>query len=383
MMSIVSSPFAGQQILPDGALAVSAPAATIDDDADFIRNGQRALLNILEDFAAERSGLEHLQRAMLNILDDFETEKGQFASVQRSMLNILEDTSDERTRLEDTQRAALNILDDFETEKRNVELANQQLEKEIEERKRVETRIYAVNTELLSANKELEAFSYSVSHDLRSPLRGIDGLSMALLEDYADKLDERGRGYLHRVRNATQRMGTLIDDLLNLSRMARTVMKLEKTDLAAIASSVAADLQKSQPERRAEFRIASGLEALVDSHLITIALENLLGNAWKFIRSVVPPALTSAQPIATAPSPTTSGTMALGSTRPMPIVSSPPSNVFTIKAIFLEQASAWRRSKGLFSVTAVAFGRRVPSNKAQHFTLRCRTWLLRGLTNAE
>jgi light-regulated signal transduction histidine kinase (bacteriophytochrome) len=176
----------------------------------------------------------------------------------------------------------LNILDDFETEKSKVEMVNEQLENEIEERKRVETRIQGVNTELLSANKELEAFSYSVSHDLRAPLRGIDGFSLALLEDYADKLDEEGKDYLHRVRAGTQRMGILIDDMLNLSQVTRSEMRRENTDLGAIARSVAVELQRTQPERRAEFRIEEGLEAFVDSHLIRIVLENLLGNAWKF-----------------------------------------------------------------------------------------------------
>src|SRR5712664_574629 len=126
------------------------------------------------------------------------------------MVNILDDFSEEKGRLEETQRAVLNILDDFEGEKTKVELVNEQLEKEIEERKRVQSQIQGVNTELLAANKELEAFSYSVSHDLRAPLRGIHGFSLALLEDYADKLDEDGRDYLHRVRAGTQRMGILI-----------------------------------------------------------------------------------------------------------------------------------------------------------------------------
>jgi signal transduction histidine kinase len=272
-------------------------------DRSAAENSQRALLNILEDFAAEKSSLEHGQRAVLNILDDFDAERArmegaqravlniledsvaekmQSEAAQRSMLNILDDFSEEKGRLEETQRAVLNILDDFETEKSKVELVNQQLEKEIDERKRVESQIQGVNTELLAANKELEAFSYSVSHDLRTPLRGIDGFSLALLEDYADKLDEDGKDYLRRVRAATQRMGILIDDLLSLSRVTRTEMRLEKTDLALIARSIAEELQKTQPERRAEFRIEDGLEAFVDSHLIRISLENLLGNAWKF-----------------------------------------------------------------------------------------------------
>ncbi len=113
-------------------------------------------------------------------------------------------------------------------------------------------------------------------------MRGIDGFSLALLEDYADKLDADGKDYLHRVRAATQRMGILIDDLLSLSRVTRTEMRLEKADLGLIARSVAEELQKTQPERRAEFRIEEDLGAFVDSHLIRITLENLLGNAWKF-----------------------------------------------------------------------------------------------------
>jgi signal transduction histidine kinase len=266
-------------------------------------DAQRALLNILEDFAVEKSSLEGGQRAMLNILDDFDAEKARMQgaqravlniledsvcdkahleSAQRSMLNILDDFSEEKSRLEQTQRAVLNILDDFEAEKSKVELANVQLEKEIEERKRVETQMQGVNTELLAANKELEAFSYSVSHDLRAPLRGIDGFSLALLEDYAEKLDEDGRDYLHRVRAATQRMGILIDDLLNLSRVTRSEMRWESADLSAIVRSVVAELRKTEPEREVDVRIEDGLQATADAHLLRIVFENLLGNAWKF-----------------------------------------------------------------------------------------------------
>lgn len=247
-----------------------------------LERGQRAILNILEDFNAEKARMQGAQRAVLNILEDSVTEKTQLRGAQSSMVNILDDFSEEKGRLEETQSAVLNILEDFESEKSKVELVNQELEQQIEERKRAETQIQGINSELLAANKELEAFSYSVSHDLRAPLRGIDGFSLALLEDYADKLDEDGRDYLHRVRAATQRMGILIDDLLGLSRVTRTEMKVEKTDLGVIARSVAAELQKTQPERLVEFRIEEGLEAFADSHLMRIVLENLLGNAWKF-----------------------------------------------------------------------------------------------------
>jgi signal transduction histidine kinase len=247
-----------------------------------LQAAQGAMLNILDDFSEEKGRLVESQSAVLNILDDFASEKSQLQAAQGAMVNILDDFSEEKTRLEETQRAVLNILDDFESEKDKVQLVNHQLAQEIEERKRVEMRVQGVNIELLAANKELEAFSYSVSHDLRAPLRSIDGFSLALLDDYADKLDDEGKDYLRRVRAATQRMGVLIDDLLNLSRVTRAEMRLERADLEAIARSIGAELQKTQGERSVEFRIGEGLEAFVDSHLMSIVLENLLGNAWKF-----------------------------------------------------------------------------------------------------
>ena len=138
------------------------------------------------------------------------------------------------------------------------------------------------NAELAASNKELEAFSYSVSHDLRAPLRSIDGFSQALLEDYSGKLDEEGQDYLNRVRRATQRMGALIDDLLTLSRVTRSEMKRETVDLSAIAKVVAPELKETQPECQVEFAITEGLTANGDERLLRVVLENLLGNAWKF-----------------------------------------------------------------------------------------------------
>jgi PAS domain S-box-containing protein len=138
------------------------------------------------------------------------------------------------------------------------------------------------NAEMTAANKELESFSYSVSHDLRSPLRSIDGFSLALLEDYSEKLDDEGKKHLQRVRVATQRMGELIDDILNLSRVTRASMRLERVNVSDVAAEVILKLQESQPERRIEVDIVKGLEATADSRLLKIILENLLGNAWKF-----------------------------------------------------------------------------------------------------
>jgi len=160
---------------------------------------------------------------------------------------------------------------------------------DITERKRSEEEIRNLNKELQNkisqleaVNAELDAFSYSVSHDLRAPLRSIDGFSLALLDDYADKLDAEGKDYLERVRAATQRMGHLIDDLLKLSRVTRAVMEREQVNLTLIARKMADRLRASHPERQVEFVLADDLLALGDEHLLDIAIGNLLENAWKF-----------------------------------------------------------------------------------------------------
>lgn len=136
--------------------------------------------------------------------------------------------------------------------------------------------------ELEFFNKELETFSYSVSHDLRAPLRHIDGFSHALLEDYADKLDAQGKDYLNRIRSGSQRMALLIDEILKLSQIVREKMVTSRVDLSALARSVASELQKSQPTRDVSLRIEDGIVVNGDQGLLKIVLDNLLGNAWKF-----------------------------------------------------------------------------------------------------
>jgi PAS domain S-box-containing protein len=147
--------------------------------------------------------------------------------------------------------------------------------------KLAETRAAHVG-ELERKNKELEAFSYSVSHDLRAPLRGIDGFCKVLEEDYSDKLDAEGIQHLHRVRSAAQRMGQLIDDLLQLARLGLEELSRSPVNLSGIARAVAGDFARNEPDRAVEFNIQDGLAADADSRLIKVALENLLGNAWKF-----------------------------------------------------------------------------------------------------
>ena len=144
----------------------------------------------------------------------------------------------------------------------------------------------ALAEELAQKNKELEAFSYSVSHDLRAPLRSIDGFSSALLEDYGGKLDEKGQEYLRRVRGATRRMGELIDDLLQLSKVGRAELQRRQVDLSAIAWGVVADLRRAAPHRQVQVAIQDGIVANADQRLLQVVLENLLGNAWKFTANI-------------------------------------------------------------------------------------------------
>jgi PAS domain S-box-containing protein len=165
--------------------------------------------------------------------------------------------------------------------------------RDITDRKRAEEEIRRLNTELgqrvlertaelETANKELEAFAYSVSHDLRAPLRGIDGWSLALVEDYGSHLEQRALEYLGRVRSETQRMGHLIDDLLQLSRITRAEMHRDAVDLSRVTETIAVRLREAHPQRRLEFAIQPGLKAYGDARLLEVALTNLLENAVKF-----------------------------------------------------------------------------------------------------
>ncbi len=137
-------------------------------------------------------------------------------------------------------------------------------------------------TQLEATNKELEAFSYSVSHDLRAPLRHIHGFSKILLEDCTDQLDDTGKDYLNRVLTATQRMEHLIDDLLELSQLTNTELRRQKVDISRLAKAICDSLLSSQPNRQVEFMIPDGLMADGDERLLQIVLENFLDNAWKY-----------------------------------------------------------------------------------------------------
>jgi signal transduction histidine kinase len=186
-----------------------------------------------------------------------------------------------------------SLVDYLSSAKNDLEKLNRELSSEIAEHKKAEEElkrhrehleelVEERTSELEKVNRELEAFIYSVSHDLRAPLRSISGFGKWLMEDQAGKLDEQGRDYLRRMNLGADRMSRLIEDLLSLSRISRQEIERTKLDLSKIASLIVSDLRASDPSRSVEVNIAEGLSAYGDESLITIVFTNLLGNAWKF-----------------------------------------------------------------------------------------------------
>jgi light-regulated signal transduction histidine kinase (bacteriophytochrome) len=197
-----------------------------------------------------------------NIFGDFVNE---LKDTQAAVLNILEDSTADRLMAEATVRASLNILEDLRDAQSEIRTLNEQR-----------------TAELLVANKNLEAFTYSVAHDLRSPLRALSGYSEALVEDYGDRLDETGRWYAERIQAATERMSALIDDLINLSSVSRAELSLGPVNLSAEVAAIAGELQAREPGRPVRFALQEGVWANADHILIRTVLQNLLDNAWKY-----------------------------------------------------------------------------------------------------
>ncbi len=189
--------------------------------------------------------------------------------------NILEGFAAEKVRFEETQRAMLNLLDDFASEREKTEAANRELRVALEDLRLAKEAVDATN-------RELEAFAYSVSHDLRAPLRSISGFSQVLLEDSARDLSPSGKDALGRIVAAVERMGQLIDDLLNLSRVTRVEMLRGPVDLSRMAQKLAEEYRRSRPDRPVQFLIAKGLVGQADERLMGVVLRNLFDNAWKF-----------------------------------------------------------------------------------------------------
>jgi PAS domain S-box-containing protein len=224
---------------------------------------QKATLNLLEDFDGEKAKLQRLQQATMNLLEDFDEERRNFQRVQKATLNLLEDMNEERAKLNDTQLALMNLLEDAEMERVKAEQARALLE---------------------AVNRELEAFSYSVSHDLRAPLRAISGFAQAVVEDYSPRLDDEGKRFLGLIQDNAHRMGQLIDDLLTFSRLGRQQLMETQIDLGALANGVFEELIAQTPGRKIRFTTRSVPPALGDKAMIRQVLMNLLANAIKFTR---------------------------------------------------------------------------------------------------
>ena len=231
-----------------------------------------------------------LQRALTRPLLAI-TEIAREVSEKRNFtLRAAKTDNDEIGRLAD---AFNTMLAEIDRATRELEESNRGLAREVAERTRVEeeirrlaaeleTRVKERTSRLEYTNAELEAFCYTVSHDLRGPLRAVDGFSQALIEDLGDSLPEDSKPYLQRIRAATQRMGQLIEDLLNLSRVSRGELQRADVDVSEMARQVAADLQLRDPERKVEVKVWDGMQANADARLLRAAFENLIGNAWKF-----------------------------------------------------------------------------------------------------
>jgi light-regulated signal transduction histidine kinase (bacteriophytochrome) len=211
-------------------------------------------------------------RATLNLLEDFVEEKQQLKDTQLAVMNILEDATADRLRAEAAVKATLSILEELSAAQAEIGALNAELEVRVDQR----------TAELVVANHNLEAFAYSVAHDLRSPLRALSGYSEALAEDYADRLDDTGRWYADRIQAATERMGKLIDDLLLLAQVSRTDMNTEPVDLSAEVTAISTELHAREPGRAVRFAIHDGVRVTADRSLIRTVLQNLVENAWKF-----------------------------------------------------------------------------------------------------
>jgi PAS domain S-box-containing protein len=234
------------------------------DERNKLDRTQRATLNILEDFDEEKAKLRNIQQATMNLLEDLDEERLNYQRIQKATLNLLEDMNVEREKADETQRALMNILDDVEVERAKTEQAKALLE---------------------SVNKELEAFSYSVSHDLRSPLRAISGFTEALMEDAAPQLDDEGKRYLGLVQENAHKMGQLIDDLLTFSRLGRQAMSVAEIDMGELAQSVYEELYAQTSGRRIAFTMGTIPPAHGDRPLMRQVLVNLIANAIKFTQT--------------------------------------------------------------------------------------------------
>lgn len=254
-------------------LPIKSPPV-IDDSTARENELTMALLNIMEDFNEEKRLLERSQKALLNILEDFEYDKLLLEQSQRAMLNLLEDSVEEKDHMGYTKMALMNILSDYNDKNEELTNSGKLLEEKVEER----------THELKKSNEELESFSYSVSHDLRAPLRAINGYASVLKEDFFDKLNDEGKRTIETiVRNATKMAG-LIDDILMFSQLGRQQLQLEEIDMNRAFESAISDSLKEKGDRDVEIRIDKLATASGDRSMVNQLIFNLVSNAFKYSR---------------------------------------------------------------------------------------------------
>jgi light-regulated signal transduction histidine kinase (bacteriophytochrome) len=220
---------------------------------------------------------EDQAKATLNMLEDFLEDKAGGEQAQHALLNILEDFCGERSGLEETQSATLNLLEDFDTERTKAEQVSGELRESVK-------LLQAAKEATEASNRELEAFSYSVSHDLRAPLRHISGFSKILSEEYSASLPPEAQHHLQRIQEGTQQMGQLVDDLLSLARIGRQGLRLRVTRLKPLVEEVISESLPDTAERKVEWKIGNLPFVECDPALMKQVFQNLVSNALKFTR---------------------------------------------------------------------------------------------------
>ena len=232
----------------------------------------------------DTTGQADYVRAILNVLEDFSAEKSRLADTQRAILNILEDFSAEKSRLEATQKAILNILEDFDAEKNKVETANVELRREVAERRQAERALMQKSDELARSNAELEQFAYVASHDLQEPLRMVSSYVQLFEKRYRGQVDEQADRYIHYAVEGARRMQALIGGLLEYSRMGRHDAELRNVSAQVALDRALANLRAALEEAGATVSQDPMPEVTVDSPQLDQVFQNLIGNAVKFRR---------------------------------------------------------------------------------------------------
>ena len=233
-------------------------------EIDTFDGKKKIILNFSTPILSDSNDIEGAIVVNLDVTDRIKAQN-EARSAQQELERLLNDADQAR-------QVLLSVIEDQKIAEEKIQQLNEELEQRIKDR----------TAQLEVANRELEAFAYSVSHDLRAPLRAMDGFSAALLEDYPDTLDHQAKHYLARIQQASQRMGQLIEDLLHLSRVTRREINFQQIDLSLIANDISRELQVQYKDRNIKFKIQQPLSVTADAHLIRIALQNLMNNAVKF-----------------------------------------------------------------------------------------------------